>query len=493
MPPGLFVEEFFRKNALTHENASEFLLRHETQNREPMVEKIKKTPQNPSVSGARKGALEVLSQLFRHPEDTTPLPVMLARQGGGLEARDAALCSELVYGVLRRHALLDAALAGFLKKPEALSAQVRMVLRLGVYEILFMDGIPARATVNELVNLTRRRFGQGLGGLVNGVLRAVDRQADALRAEAEKALTALVSGTADAAGMAGASSLPLWLTTMWAEQYGVKEACLMAANTLEHPAPCWRANLTRPWGEMLVRHWLERGYAPVGQGGFSAQGLEKGRTQEAGEQSMLATFEQRGEVTRQGASSQLVAEYLAGWMEEAGLAGASLWDACCGRGGKTTALLEKGVHVELASEPAAFRLEELKASLLRLRLPWPQLRSVPAQAVEDSFPLILLDVPCSGTGTLARNAELRLRLSPARLAEISRVQADILAHAWSRLLPGGALFYVTCALNREENEGRIETFLREGGRDGRLVEERTFFPLFPGQDTLFLAILRKEV
>ena len=459
-----------------------------------MVEKIKKTSQNPSVSGARKGALEVLSQLFRHPEDTTPLPVMLSRQVqiSALEARDAALCSELVYGVLRKHALLDAALAGLLKKPEALSAQVRMLLRLGAYEILFMDGIPARATVNELVNLARRRFGQGLGGLVNGVLRSVDRQAEALRAEADKTLFALADGILDAEGMAKAASLPLWLAKMWVAQYGAREACRMAANTLEHPAPCWRANLKRAWGEMLVHHWVERGYAPVGQGGFSSQGLEKGRAGEEGEARLLSSFEQRGEVTRQGATSQLVAEYLAAWVEDAGLAEAPLWDACCGRGGKTTALLEKGVRVELASEPAAFRLEELKASLLRLRLPWPQLRCAPVQTVEDSFPLILLDVPCSGTGTLARNAELRLRLSPERLAEISRVQADILAHAWSRLQSGGALFYVTCALNREENEDRIEAFLRKEGKDGRLVEERCFAPLFPGQDALFLAILRKE-
>ena len=455
-----------------------------------MVEKLKKTPQNPSVSGARKGALEVLNRLFRYPEDTTPLPVMLTRQArdAGLEARDASLCAELVYGVLRRHALLDAALAGFLKKPEALSAQVRMLLRLGAYEILFMDGIPARATVNELVNLARRRFGQGLGGLVNGVLRSVDRQAEGLRAALERKLLALESGALDAEGMAEAAALPLWLTRMWAEQYGEREACVMAANTLKQPAPCWRANLKRAWGEMLVRHWQERGYAPVGQGGFSAQGLEKGRAEEG---ELLASFEARGDLTRQGASSQLVTEYLASWMAEAGLSDAPLWDGCCGRGGKTTALLEKGVRVELASEPAAFRLEELKASLLRLRLPWPQLRCAQAQQVEESFPLILLDVPCSGTGTLARNAELRLRLSPARIADIARVQADILAHAWRNLQPGGALFYVTCALNREENEGRIEAFLQEQGRDGRLVEQRLFGPLFPGQDALFLAILRK--
>ena len=198
----------------------------------------------------------------------------------------------------------------------------------------------------------------------------------------------------------------------------------------------------------------------------------------------------RGDMTRQGATSQLAAEYLASWLEKEGLKDAPLWDACCGRGGKTTALLEKSVHVAFASEPSSFRLEELKAAITRLALPRPRLFCGQAQEVEESFPLILLDVPCSGTGTLARNAELRLRLSPERLEEASRLQASILEHAWSRLLPGGALFYVTCALNRAENENRVEAFAREKG--GRLVEEKMFLPAFPGQDTLFMAILRKD-
>lgn len=459
-----------------------------------MVEKKKKTPQNQTSSGARKGALDILHQLFRHPEDSTPLPVMLARhaQSVAMDGRDTALLSELTYGVLRRHAALDFALAGFLKKPEALSFQVRMLLRLGAYEILFMDGIPARATVNELVNLARRRFGQGLGGLVNGVLRAVDRESQALRSALRQEEEALMRATLDAEGMARAASLPLWLTGMWEKHYGRRQACLMAANTLEHPAPCWRANLSRAWGEMLVQHWIERGYAPVGLGGFSAQGLDKNRAEAAKEQGLLATFEKQGNLTRQGASSQLVAEHLAEWiLGSETLAEAPLWDACCGRGGKTTALLEKGVKVELASEPADFRLEELKASLLRLGLPWPRLHYGQAQDVEESFLLILLDVPCSGTGTLARNAELRLRLSPERCAEVARVQAEILEHAWERLLPGGALFYVTCALNREENEEQISRFLASKGRSCRLEEQRLVLPLFPGQDALFLAVLRK--
>lgn len=457
-----------------------------------MVEKLKKTPQKQAVSGARTGALELLHQLFQHPEDTTPLPVMLARYGqeANLGRQDAALLAELVYGVLRRAALLDAALAGFLKKPGALSAQVRMLLRLGTYEILFMSGIPARATVNELVNLTRRRFGQGLGGLVNGVLRSVDREADALRLAVEEKLRRLESGELDAEGMAEAASLPLWLAKMWDEQYGTAQACRLAFNTLAHPAPCWRANMARAWGEMLVQHWVDKGYVPVGQGGFSAQGLEKSRAGAAREQELLESFEKRGDLTRQGATSQLAAEYLAAWMERQNLMNAPLWDACCGRGGKTAALLEKGVHVALASEPSAFRLEELKAALLRLSLPRPRLLCAPAEEVEESFPLILLDVPCSGTGTLARNAELRLRLSPERLREAARMQASILEHAWTRLLPGGALFYVTCALNGEENENRVEAFARE--KSGRLVEKQMFLPAFPGQDALFLAVIRKD-
>lgn len=458
-----------------------------------MVEKVKKTPQ--VFSGARQGALDILHQLFRHPEDSTPLPVLLSRavQASCLGERDAALLSELVYGVVRRHALLDEALADFLKKPDALSFQVRMLLRLGVYEILFMDGIPARATVNELVNLARRRFGQGLGGLVNGVLRSVDRESARLLSAVRKKEESLGSAFLDAEALAQAASLPLWLTRMWEKQYGREKASTFTANAMAHPAPCWRANLSRAWGEMLVQHWIERGYAPVGRGGFSAQGLDRNRADAAREQELLATFEKQGNLTRQGASSQLVVEYLASWtLEDDTLAEASLWDACCGRGGKTTALLEKGVHVELASEPAAFRLEELKGSLLRLGLPWPRLHCGPAQDIDESFQLILLDVPCSGTGTLARNAELRLRLSPDRLAEAVRVQADILAHAWKRLLPGGALFYVTCALNRDENEEQIARFLEKNGGTCRLAEQRSFLPLFPGQDALFLAVLRKE-
>lgn len=457
-------------------------------NRESDIENLKKKPQNRSASSAREVALELLHKLFQNPEEGTPLPVMLVRavKSAGLGQRDAALLSELAFGVLRRHALLDSLLDRFLKKPGALSAQVRMLLRLGFYELLFMDGIPARATVNELVALARRRFGQGLGGLVNGVLRSADRDAASLR-ESVCVASPVV-----------AASIPEWLMNMWAKQYGQTEAEGFALNTLEQAAPCWRVNMAREGAGELRERWLARGYAPVGQCGFTSYGLERGREGAAEEQQELAELEAQGALTRQGISSQLVSEFVADWiLRDESLAQLELWDACCGRGGKTAGLLEKGVRVALASDPAQFRLDELKNSVQRLGLPEPQLICAPEQDVPASFPLILLDVPCSGTGTLGRAAELRLRLTPDKLNEAERLQASILENAWSKLLPGGVLFYATCALNRKENEKQIAKFLavhgKENGGDAILCVQRLFLPELPGHDALFLAVLTKEM
>lgn len=456
-------------------------------NRELQVKKIKKTPQKGALGNARQTALDVLHQLFQHKEDGTPLPVMLSRlsQAAGLSTRDAALVSELAYGVLRRTALLDSLLAAFLRKPGALSAQVGMVLRLGLYELLFMDGIPARATVNEYVALARRRFGQGVGSLVNGVLRSADRESEALRGKAAQASAEL------------SASIPAWLMAMWEAQYGHEEALSFAAGTLPHAAPCWRVNLAKDGALELRQAWLDRGYAPVGEGGFTSFGLGREREAASQEQAELAVLEGQGFLSRQGVSSQLVAEHIAGIiLNDAALRDAPLWDACCGRGGKSLALLEKGVRVALASDPAQFRVDELRASAARLGLSGLETVCAAEQDVHAEFPLILLDVPCTGTGTLGRVPELRLRLTPEKLNEAERLQGELLEDAWASLLPGGCLFYVTCALNRKENEGRIAKFLlqhgEEKGGDARLVEQRLFRPELPGHDALFLAVLGKK-
>jgi len=469
-------------------------MRKEAGERNVMVENLKKKPQKRRVQNSRETALDILCRIFQQQEDMTPLPVMLGRASlaAGLGSRNAAFLAELVYGVLRRTSVLDTALAVFLKKPTALSAQVRMLLRLGGYELLFMGGVPARATVNECVGLARRRFGQGIGGLVNAVLRSMAREVEALRRVVEAKEDNVRQGKADAGTLAEVASLPLWLPELWLKQYGEGVASSFVLNSMAHPAPCWRVNMKKPWGEMLLQHWTAREYMPVGLCGFSAQGLDRERPDAGKEQGLLESFERQGALTRQGASSQLLTEYLARWiLQDSFLAQAELWDACCGRGGKSTALLEKGVRVSLASDPSAFRLNEFRSSLQRLGLPFPKILCGQAQTIDAVFPMILLDVPCSGTGTLGRNAELRHRISQERMVEITRVQEDILESSWRKLQDGGTLFYVTCALNREENELQIQRFVHKHEQHARLIEQKLFFPDIPGQDSLFLGIVRK--
>ncbi|MBR5882064.1 MAG: hypothetical protein IKY97_01095, partial [Mailhella sp.] len=315
---------------------------------------------------------------------------------------------------------------------------------------------------------------------VNGVLRSADREIETLRGSMEKAEAF------------NAASIPPWLMAMWKAQYGEEKASSFAENTLSHAAPCWRVNWAREGAEALRLSWLERGYALVGQHGFTSFGLSRDRNSAAEEQQELARLEHEGFLTRQGISSQLVSESIADWIaQDKKLASAELWDACCGRGGKSTALLEKGVRVTLASDPAQFRLDDLLAAMERLGLPAPQAVCSPEQDVQASYPLILIDVPCSGTGTLGRVPELRLRLNPDRLNEAERLQASILENAWGKLQPGGLLFYATCALNRKENESRIERFLKAHD-SANLCEQSLFLPELPGHDALFLAVLRKK-
>jgi 16S rRNA (cytosine967-C5)-methyltransferase len=367
-----------------------------------------------------------------------------------------------------------------------------MLLRLGMYEILFMNGIPPRATVHELVGIARHHFGQRVSGLVNAVLRNVARSSSSILAEIEVRYDAARKPSADAETLAYAGSLPLWLVQKWISQYGREKTIDFVCHAEEHPALCWRVNRQKPWADMLVQHWCELGYSPVGEDGFSAQGMDKNKTNVVREKKLLETFEKQGNLTRQGAGSQLLAEYLSNWIRKhEKLAQAEMWDACCGRGGKTTALLEKGVRVSLATDPSSFRIDELKKSVCRLNLSMPRIKICPAQEIFEKFSLILLDVPCSGTGTLGRNAELRCRLSPEKLSAVAEMQRSILDHTWEQLQKNGVIFYVTCALNYEENEEQIQHFLEKHSQTAVLLEQKLFMPQFSGQDILFVAILNK--
>lgn len=458
------------------------------------------------TSPARSAAAALLEALYRHPGKDVPLPVLLEEKSARrqLTPRDTALTMELVYGVLRTEKRLWAELTPFLRKPDSLPTPLKVLLLTASYELLFLDHIPSRATLHQTVDMARRRLGPAMGGLVNAVLRGLDSRAAQSKAEDNAFSVPMPESDITAADVARLGSLPDWLADLWINDYGPEQALRFARRSSVKPPPSWRINLARPDSAALLRDLAAAGARPVGQSGLlaSLEGLSEnhgtatdppplGRASQG--ISAWKPLEDEGRVTRQGMASVLLAEHLAAIIRrDAVLSGAPLWDACCGRGGKTCALLEHGVHVTLSSDPSPRRLDALRASLQRLKLPAPDILPGTVQDMAADypahFPLILLDAPCSGTGTLARNAELRLRLTPHRLKEAAALQAELLRHAWTALAPGGLLAYATCALNKAENEDQVRAFLATTPT-ARLMEQRLFEPDAPGQDTLFLALL----
>lgn len=441
-------------------------------------------------SSVREAAVALLHALYRRPGNT-PLPVLIddAARRHALSARDTALLTELTCGVLRTEKRLWAAVRPFLRKPEALPAPLRFLLLTACYELLFLDHVPDRATVHQAVALAKRRYGPTLGGMTNAVLRAMIRGLDHTRA-ADAAFLARDPRRVTADDVERLGSVPPDLALQWIHDYGPATAWDFARRASCKPAPGCRINAAHPDAAATARALREAGGQSAGPWGMLFPHPSDDLF------SLLNRLEREGRVSRQGEGALLATQRIIDAIR-AGTqpADSPLWDACCGRGGKSCALLEQGIHVAVASDPAQARLDDLDKALKRLRLPRPQIFCSPAQSLAATFagrfPLILLDAPCSGTGTLARNPELRLRLGEESRATLPALQAGLLDAAWHALARGGLLAYATCALRRSENEERIASFLASRS-DAQLQDQRLILPALPGQDILFLALLRKS-
>jgi 16S rRNA (cytosine967-C5)-methyltransferase len=322
-----------------------------------------------------------------------------------LDARDAALASELVYGVLRYQSQLDAVIG----KPK-LDTEVRIALRLGVYQILHLDRIPKHAAVSESVELVKRARKRSAAGLVNALLRKV------------------TPGPRNWPDEPVAHSLPEWLWQRWVAQYGKEKAETIGAASLRPPETFVRSD------------------AP-------AEGLEP--TEVPGCYRVLSG---RHNLRQQDIGSQWVVTLLDL------VPGQRFLDVCAAPGNKTATALEAGVRA-IACDLHLHRLRTLVADCPRVALDATQ-----PLPFRQKFERILVDAPCSGTGTLARNPEIKWRLKPSDIVDLQRRQIAILRSALAVLAPGGRLVYSTCSLEREENQevveavaGKVETWQRLPG------------------------------
>ena len=400
-----------------------------------------------SVTLARRIAFDVLRRV--ETEGAFAAELLHARLGAAgdrgrapLKREDAALATELTLGVLRRLRLLDFLLERHLSEPVAsLDLEVLLALRLGLYQLRWLERVPARAAVHESVELVKRAKKRSAASLVNAVLR---RAAESAGTPAEK-LVPRELPPAERLGIL--HSHPAWMVERWLARFGeARTVALMEAN---NRAPRVTCAVLEPARQSEIITGLEGAGLEVEPGRW----LRAAVTVRGGNLAGTEAF-RRGRVSIQDEASQMVALLVDA------RAGDSVLDLCAAPGGKTALLARTAGPAALlvAADLHPHRLRAMQAQLARVGVAHARLVALDAATplpFARRFERILVDAPCSGTGTLERNPEIRWRLRPDDLADLHGRQVAMLAHALELLAPGGRLVYSTCSLEPEENESVV--------------------------------------
>lgn len=388
----------------------------------------------PAVTTSRAVAVEICADL----RNGDFLDQSFERRAGQLDARDRRWLRELVYGMLRRRgridALLEARVRGTLSR---LEPDVLDLLRLGVYQLFDMRSVPAYAAIAQTVELVKRRHGIGASKLVNAVLRRLDRERENLGQE---------TPSDPVERLALAYSHPHWLVQRWMERWGESETeKLLSLNDVEAPV------IIRPYG--IVREQLEAaletGDVTVADAPLVRDSILLGGHIALTE---LGAFRQ-GQLFVQDPAATLVTKYAAV------PAGAVIADLCAAPGGKAIEL-SRTAAVVIASDRSFARMDRVVANRRRLDVGnlLPLVADARFPAVRD-VDAVLLDVPCTGTGTFRRHPDARWRLKVSDIAVMAATQRTILRSASFVVKRGGLLIYSTCSLEPEENELQVEAFL----------------------------------
>jgi 16S rRNA (cytosine967-C5)-methyltransferase len=391
------------------------------------------------ITAARAVAAEICVDLRRGEF----LDQSFERRIGPLDARDRRWTRELVYGMLRNRAGIDAILAERVRGGLVrLDPDVIDLLRLGVYQLLNMGSVPAYAAIAQTVELAKRRHGLGASKLVNAVLRRTDRERDQLT-------PATPSDTVEALSLK--YSHPRWLIARWIERWGEQDTeRLLTLNNADAPIAI------RPYG--IVREQLEAMLEEAGVHVADAPYARESIAISGG-----TTFTELGAFRKglffvQDPAATLVTEY-------ASIpTGATVADLCAAPGGKALEL-SRTAGVVVASDKSFGRLQRLLSNQRRLEnvniLPFVGDARNPAIRPVDA---VLIDVPCTGTGTFRRHPDARWRVKVSDIAVMSALQKLILRAAGKVVKPGGLLIYSTCSLEPEENDEQVDSFLADNPR-----------------------------
>ena len=435
-----------------------------------------------SRTGEREAVLEILTGIREKGTDShIAVKEMLDRcEREGMNRRQRAFVKRLTEGVIERRIELDDVVRRYTKKGVRIRPVIRDILRMGIFQILYMDSVPDSAACNEAVKLTKAYGKKELAGFVNGILRTAVREKEAgkllpaadQRPLSDTGISARESGAssaepADAAGLSRKYSMPEWIVSMWQRQLGEQETEKLLSALLEIRPVSIRFDdrCSRERREEILEKMRQKG-AGVEKGRYLSYCFNLTGTDSISE---LPGYRE-GLWTVQDESSMMVAE-------AAGLTGTeTVYDVCAAPGGKSmhcaSRLLalasEKGEGTK-AGEVRAFDLSKGKTAQIlknvrRMRLPNVTVSQrdalIPVPEEAGRADVLLCDLPCSGLGVIGRKRDIKYHVTEKQLSELAQLQKRILRSAAPYLKEGGVLIYSTCTINEGEN-GEIARFIQE--------------------------------
>ncbi|MBP7376983.1 MAG: 16S rRNA (cytosine(967)-C(5))-methyltransferase RsmB [Pyrinomonadaceae bacterium] len=426
------------------------------------------------ISPSRLAAFEILLKIETERAFSS---VLLPQYEAKLDERDRGLVHEVVLGTLRRQMYLDR-LVDQLSKGKKLDAAVSIALRMGLYQLKFLDRIPDHSAINESVELVKHAKKRSAAGFVNAILRSAVREDVKVRYRDETDRISVET------------SHPRWLVERWTAQFGLEKAAAIAASNNEIPRVAFRR--TKKTSEDVLQVLTDFERSETVRGCYFADRITP----------WLRELEAAGELYFQDEASQMVAQavHLA--------AGDRFLDICASPGSKTTAIAASSdpSAIIIAGDVSGTRTEFLMQNCRRQGCETVQVIQFDAEHAlpfgSGQFDVVLVDAPCSGTGTIRHNPEIRYNLDADGFERYSGKQLGLLRTASKVVKNGGLLVYSTCSLEVEENESVCRTFL---GYDARfkqiepnvplgLCESEGYARTFPhqdGMDGFFIAAFRK--
>ena len=425
--------------------------------------------QNPRQIAAR-----ILGQRNAGGEFTENL-LETALAGARLSSADRGLCQEIVYGVVRWQSALDWLIARKTGGREQKSG-LQNLLRLGLYQIFWLDRIPDHAAVHETVELAKHDGFGPQAGFINAILRGYLREAGATRK-----LLADLKTTDPATGC----SHPGWLVTRWQKNFGPEKTAQLLDWNNTPPKTFARVNTLKTDAGKLVEKWREEN---VGYDFVRRDWLEENLVFELKSHPPLNSL----------------ASFRAGWFyiqdpgtllaprELGAQPGEAILDLCAAPGGKTTVIaqLMRDEAKITACDVSEDRLKLIRENCRRLGITCVEPLLISAFSLQpQAFDRILVDAPCSNTGVMRRRVDLRWRVSLAEISRLRQTQLELLKLAAAKLRPGGVLIYSTCSLEPEENSEVVKEFLREHA-GFKLENERALLPFADNVDGAYVARLK---